>query len=145
MEVNLQNAQMAQATQQTQATPPVRNVERSAPQPAASAPAPIPTISTERISNVPQGLEEFPTTAPVMREEDINDQMLERAFTEANRALDGGSFRLSYGMHEASNRIHVAVYDSNTDELIREFPSESRLDLYARITEFTGLLFDSSS
>jgi len=86
-----------------------------------------------------------PNTSATLSEDDISDFMIDRAFSDANRALAGGSFRLSYGIHEASNRITVAVYDSHTNELIREVPSESRLDLYARITEFTGLLFDSSS
>jgi flagellar protein FlaG len=86
-----------------------------------------------------------PAAATILSEEDISDFMIDRAFSDANRALSGGAFRLSYGVHEASNRITVAVYDSHTNELIREVPSESRLDLYARITEFTGLLFDSSS
>jgi len=98
--------------------------------------APAQPIANAEEGNVP---------AATLSEEDISDFMIDRAFSDANRALAGGSFRLSYGVHEASNRITVAVYDSQTNELIREVPSESRLDLYARITEFTGLLFDSSS
>ena len=84
-------------------------------------------------------------TISILREEDISDYMLESAFSNANRALAGGSFSLSYVLHEATNMVAVSVLDSETGEVIREIPPESRLDLYARIAEFTGLLFDQSS
>jgi uncharacterized FlaG/YvyC family protein len=76
-------------------------------------------------------------------ESDITNDILDRAVAKLNSAL-GGAYRLSYGVHEATNRVTVAVYNSE-DEIIREIPSEARLDLYARITEFTGLLFDQIS
>jgi flagellar protein FlaG len=84
-------------------------------------------------------------TRQTIREEEITDNMLREAFSDANRALAGGQFRLSYGVHEGTGRITVAVLNPDSDEVIREVPSESRLDLYARITEFTGLLFDRES
>ena len=95
--------------------------------------------------NAPNRQSSSVETSNTMREEDISDYMIERAFTDANRALDGGAFGLSYSIHEATNRVSVTVYNSQTGEAIREIPSESRLDIYARIAEFTGLLFDSSS
>ena len=153
MDVNLQTSGAYAATRPTTAdvsvqvapqvavaNQPVREREPSVVRETPSAQvAPITVARNE-------GEEANPAPGQVaLRDEDISDYMIDRAFTDANRALDGGSFRLSYGIHEASNRIHVAIYDSSTNELIREVPSQSRLDLYARITEFTGLLFDSSS
>ncbi|MCL2855538.1 MAG: flagellar protein FlaG [Defluviitaleaceae bacterium] len=81
----------------------------------------------------------------LLREEEISDQMLERAFADANKAIPNNSFSLSYGVHEATNRITVGIYSSDTGELIRELPPESRLDTYARISEFVGLLFDGNA
>ncbi|MCL2235483.1 MAG: flagellar protein FlaG [Defluviitaleaceae bacterium] len=83
-------------------------------------------------------------TEPV-REEEVNDQMLDSAFAEANNAIPNNAFSLSYGIHEATNRIMVSIHNRETNELIRELPPESRLDTYARISEFVGLLFDSNS
>jgi len=96
-------------------------------------------IATEQAGHYPE------RTISILREEDISDYMLENAFASANRALSGGSFSLSYVLHEATNMVAVSVLDSETGEVIREIPPESRLDLYARIAEFTGLLFDQSS
>jgi len=80
-----------------------------------------------------------------VREDSITEAMLERAFEDANRALDGGSFSLSYRVHEGSNRIMVRVHEARSREVLREIPMESRLDIYARITEFVGLLFDQGN
>ena len=81
----------------------------------------------------------------VASDEDITDNLLEQAFGDANRVLDGSNFSLSYAVHEASGRVLVKVHDVDTGDVIREIPSEGRLDIYARITEFTGLLFDRSN
>jgi flagellar protein FlaG len=80
-----------------------------------------------------------------LREEDITDAMLDNAFSGAARALEGSSYRLSYSVHEDTGRILVQVHDTHTNEVVREIPPESRLDIYARITEFVGLLFDQGS
>jgi len=82
--------------------------------------------------------------ARVQMDDDLTDSMLVDAFDDVNRVLEGSNFSLSYSIHEGTGRISVRVLD-NTGELIREIPPESRLDIYARITEFTGLLFDRNS
>lgn len=81
----------------------------------------------------------------VQRDEDVTESMLDKAFEDANRILQGGVFSLSYSIHEDTGRVMVRVNDVETGEVIREIPPESRLDIYARITEFTGLLFDQGS
>lgn len=81
----------------------------------------------------------------LLREENITDTMLDRAFEDANKALAGSSFSLSYKVHEGSSRIMVIVRERQTNEILREIPSEDRLDIYARITEFVGLLFDQGN
>jgi len=92
-------------------------------------------------------LQEANATQPwtTMREENVTEAMLERAFEDANRALSGGSFSLSYRVHEGSSRIMVTVHEARSREVLREIPMESRLDIYARITEFVGLLFDQGN
>ena len=89
--------------------------------------------------------EESVASRAYLREENVTDAMLDRAFEEANRALAGSSFSLSYRMHEDSNRIMVTVYEANSREVLREIPAESRLEIYARIMEFVGLLFDQGN
>lgn len=80
-----------------------------------------------------------------IQEEDLTDNLLDRAFEDANQIIRGGAFSLSYSVHEDSGRVMVQVHDVDTGEIIRELPPETRLEIYARITEFTGLLFDRNS
>ena len=94
-----------------------------------------------RIENAPRISE---LGSRIASDEDITDSLLDRAFQDVNRVLDGSSFSLSYSVHEATGRVLVQVHDDQ-GEVIREIPPESRLDIYARITEFTGLLFDRSN
>ena len=148
MDVNVNNANAA-----LQQNAPARNVpaDRSArPTPVNNKMAESPA---DRISAPERPKEGARINAPrisemrpsAQRDEDITDSMLDSAFNDANRVLSGGAFRLSYGIHEASGRVMVSVHNVDTDEVIRELPPESRLDIYARITEFTGLLFDQGS
>jgi len=128
MDVNVQSAQASQAIIRESA-PAVQN-----PRPAVQTPQP-------QIETQPPQTRSSQSVRATLRDEDVSDNMLEQAFVDVNRVLAGSEFRLSYGIHEPTNRVTVAVYD-NEGELIREIPSEERLDLYAKITEFTGLLFD---
>jgi flagellar protein FlaG len=137
MDVNVQNPQISQERVQPQ---PQQQPTTQPQQQTQAIQAPVAPPNREPVA--PQS---SPPTRNNLRQEDVSDFMIDRAFRDANRALEGGAFRLSYGIHEATNRVTVSVYDSETGEVIRELPSEDRLDLYARITEFTGLFFDETS
>ena len=75
-------------------------------------------------------------------EAEVADVTIARAVDNANRILAQTGFRLSYGVHEATNIITVRIYDVETEEVIRELPPESRLDTLAKILEMTGMIFD---
>ena len=131
MDVNLQR-NPAVATATPAPAPPPAAAETHAPREVAVAePTPRPEVQED-------AARPYRVT---LREEDITEQMLNSAFDNANRALAGGAYRLSYRVHEATNRVMVNVYNSE-NEIIREIPPESRLETFARIAEFTGLLFD---
>lgn len=133
---------------------------QSAPAPVASpAPTPIarPTpVSAPVIS--PTGvnvLNAHPTVsqsstddlvAPVpFDDNEISESSLAQYVNAVNQVLAPTFLRLNFSIHEATNRVSVQVIDEETDEVIREIPPESRLDLLARIQEFAGLLFDERS
>ena len=99
------------------------------------------TVGTRMQEQEPQAV----ASRTYLRDESITDTMLDQAFEDANRILSGGTFKLSYDRHEATGRIMVTVYNAQSDEVIRELPPESRLDIYARITEFVGLMFDQGN
>lgn len=47
-----------------------------------------------------------------------------------------------YGIHEETNRIMIQLVDTQTDELVREFPSRKDLDRLAKTLELSGNLLD---
>lgn len=50
--------------------------------------------------------------------------------------------KLQFSLHEQTGRIIATMIDMDTEEKIREIPSEKVLDLAARINEMAGILFD---
>jgi len=121
-----------------------RSVERSANVGSANLAAASQSATELRSATTAYAPRLSELGARVQIDEDLTDNMLHHAFEDANHALEGSVFSLSYSIHEGSGRISVRVLN-NDGELIRELPPESRLDIYARITEFTGLLFDRNS
>lgn len=52
------------------------------------------------------------------------------------------SVGLSFAKHEDTGRTFVKVINKDTDELIREIPSEEVLNMAAKLDEMIGILFD---
>lgn len=47
-----------------------------------------------------------------------------------------------FGYNEPTNRITIKIKDKETDEVIKEIPSEKALEMLARAWELAGLLVD---
>jgi len=127
------------------ATPPVTPAPTQAPAPEprvlVGETAPTIDITTAALSEAPREL--YGVESP--SEGEVTDAMIDLAINAANQRLSMTSFRLSHSVHEATNTILVRVYDTDTDELLREVPPESRLDSLARILELQGMLFNGRS
>ena len=123
---------------QTAATPEL-------PQASASS---APSVRLD-ISNRGITLSALPSddrTEPVaFSPEEISEARIAAYVNEANRALEASNFRLNHDVHEATNTVMVQVVDSDTNEVLRELPPESRLDAIAKMLELAGLLFDETS
>lgn len=72
----------------------------------------------------------------------ISREDLENSVSEINNVLDKVNKRLSFRVHDGSERMMVYVIDNKTNEVVREVPPEKFLDVIARIREFVGLLID---
>ncbi len=68
---------------------------------------------------------------------------LEEVVKGINEEIKETKSHISYDVHEATNTILVKLVDSDTDEIIREYPSVKNLDFVARIMEKVGLMFDA--
>lgn len=81
-------------------------------------------------------------TEPATREE------LEQAISEIASAVQNAQRNLNFSVDESSGRTIVKVIDSQTDEVIRQIPSEEALALARRMREsdneaLSGLLMQS--
>jgi len=72
----------------------------------------------------------------------ISESQVSEAVRRANRALEWAKRHFEYSVHEKTNTFIVRVYDSESEELIREIPPERILDLVARLWEIAGLIVD---
>lgn len=72
----------------------------------------------------------------------VSERVVIEAIQKANKAILGGNRRFEFSIHEKTNEIVVRVYNSDTDELIREIPNEKILDMVAKICEMAGLFVD---
>lgn len=63
------------------------------------------------------------------------EKELKEMFEKVNR-------RLSFRLHEDSERVMVQVIDNRTNEVVREVPPEKFLNTIAKVREFVGILFD---
>jgi flagellar protein FlaG len=72
----------------------------------------------------------------------VSERVVIEAIQKANKAILGGNRRFEFSIHEQTNEIVVKVFNSETDELIREIPNEKILDMVAKICEMAGLFVD---
>ncbi|HYE83651.1 MAG TPA: flagellar protein FlaG [Clostridia bacterium] len=72
----------------------------------------------------------------------INDDMLENAVEQANKALGVYNKYIERSIHEKTHAIMYVLRDMETKEIIREFPPKKIQDMIAKMWELAGLLVD---
>ncbi len=72
----------------------------------------------------------------------VSERVVIDAIQRANKAIMGGNRRFEFSIHEETNEIVVKVFNSDTDELIKEIPNEKILDMVAKICEMAGVFVD---
>lgn len=78
------------------------------------------------------------------KEAPLNEAELERSINELNHFFS--YYHLQFRVHEGSGRYQVKMIDQNTDEVIREWPPSTILEISARFREMLekdlGVLLD---
>ncbi len=72
----------------------------------------------------------------------VSERVVIEAIQKANKAISGGNRRFEFSIHEKTNEIVVKVFDTDSNELIREIPNEKVLDMVAKMCEMAGILVD---
>lgn len=76
------------------------------------------------------------------QEEKVTTHQIKTALDNANTKLKTSMRRCEFSYHEGTNRISIKVYDSDSNEVIREIPAEETLKTLEKIWEMAGLIVD---
>ena len=93
-------------------------------------------INTEDTANRPSN------NQPSKSQQKPPDEVVIQAIEKANKSLAVALRRLDFSVHEKTNSIMVKVVNTETDEIVREFPSEKILDMVAKMWEMAGIIVD---
>ena len=70
---------------------------------------------------------------------------VEVAVEELNNALDTLNVQRHFSVEKDLNKVVVKLLDSESKDVIRQFPSEEAISLSKNIKEMVGMLFDSTT
>ncbi|MFW7431948.1 flagellar protein FlaG [Vagococcus carniphilus] len=69
-----------------------------------------------------------------------SQEQLQKMIDQSNKHLLGKDAKLTYKVHESTKKTIITLVDTNTEEVIREIPSEKMLDSIANIWEMVGII-----
>ncbi|MDT2865061.1 flagellar protein FlaG [Vagococcus carniphilus] len=105
-------------------TEPVKKVEKVADV----------TVKEKKIID-PEGNEYTPGTLS-----NYSQEQLQKMIDQSNKHLLGKDAKLTYKVHESTKKTIITLVDTNTEEVIREIPSEKMLDSIANIWKMVGII-----
>ncbi|WDP87267.1 MAG: flagellar protein FlaG [Desulfobacter sp.] len=80
------------------------------------------------------------------KEQSLSVQEVKELAEGLNELMDGLQTSIGFSIHEKlSNQVVVEIKDRQTDQLIKQIPSEELLAIKEKMEEFTGMLFDQKA
>lgn len=100
--------------------------------------------TSEPINNMNSVTEKVDSSIQMAKEQHVerDKAKMDKVVESLNEFLQPMNLSLKFEVHEKLDRYYVKIVDSETDEIIREVPSEQLLDMYASMVEFMGLFVD---
>ena len=74
--------------------------------------------------------------------EQVDDELLEKSVEQANKSLQKHNRYIERNVHEVTKAIMYKLKDTETDEVIAEFPPQKVQDMVAKMWELAGLFVD---
>lgn len=78
-------------------------------------------------------------------QEVLNEEMLSKAISQANKSLEVRERRIERAVHEVTHAVMYTIRDTKTDEVIAEFPPKKIQDMIAKMWELAGLFVDEKA
>jgi flagellar protein FlaG len=75
----------------------------------------------------------------------INDEMLDKAIEMANKTLKQHSSVIERSVHDVTKTMMYVMKDTETNEVIKEFPPKKIQDMIAKMWELAGLFVDEQA
>lgn len=75
------------------------------------------------------------------KETDKQQSATMKDFNAINKLINSNTVA-EFGYNEPTNRITIKIKDKETDEVIKEIPSEKALEMLAKVWELAGMLVD---
>lgn len=97
-------------------------------------------LTKERISAKTK--ETSSDTKNAEKERALEEKKIRQAIDEANQRARFTKKSFEYSVDDKTNRISITVRDQETDEVIKEIPSEETLNMLAKIWELAGIVVD---
>ena len=86
---------------------------------------------------------------PEVKEKEISSEDLKQAVTELNQHIQNIERDLFFSVDDSSGRTIVKVVNSETEEVIRQIPSEEVLrisrSIHEQMGDISGLIFETSA
>ncbi len=98
-------------------------------------------VSLSQISNIEEKMVSQ-ITKTEKNELPISDKVVIEAIEKANKAITGANRSFEFSIHEKTKQIMIKVIDTETKEVVKEFPPEKILDMIAKMCEMAGILVD---
>ncbi|WP_432407124.1 flagellar protein FlaG [Wukongibacter sp. M2B1] len=77
-----------------------------------------------------------------LNNENLSEKTIKEVIDNTNKKLIATNRKFEFSINEETNDVIVKVINKETDELIREIPSEKILDMVAKMMELAGLFID---
>ncbi len=74
---------------------------------------------------------------------DINEDTIIRAVEHVNQGFMLENKRMEYDFQDETNTVIIRIIDTETDEIIKQIPSQKLLDYAAGLMEYIGLSLDT--
>ena len=106
-----------------------------------------PLISVDKLQSVQKNVEntqakENKASASQKDKQQMSTEEVKEVVESFQEMSETIQTKLSFSVDEENNEIVVKIFDKESEELIRQFPSDEMLSLQDKMSDLAGFLFD---
>ena len=107
----------------------------------------VPLISVDKLQSVQKNVEnteakENKVSASQKDKQQMSTEEVKEVVESFQEMSETIQTKLSFSVDEENNEIVVKIFDKESEELIRQFPSDEMLSLQDKMSDLAGFLFD---